>query len=176
MDLFVGKTLSNKSQATISGEDALRNKVVGLYFSASWCPPCKMFTPILADVYSELKEKNAPFEIVFISSDRSPQDMKQYMVEEHGDWLCVPFGDALVGWAVSRPLFCNDESEQNNSCELIDPNLLSGYSYSPADTSAYFQNGDVITDQGRSEVQTRGPLAFKNWLQASNIVQNFSAE
>uniref|UniRef100_A0ABM0LXB0 Integrator complex subunit 8-like n=1 Tax=Saccoglossus kowalevskii TaxID=10224 RepID=A0ABM0LXB0_SACKO len=45
----------------------------------------------------------------------------------------------VSNWAVSRPLFCNDESEQNNSCELIDPNLLSGYSYSPADTSAYFQ-------------------------------------
>ena len=33
-------------------------------------------------------------EIVFISSDRSPEDMTSYMKESHGDWMAVPHNSA----------------------------------------------------------------------------------
>ena len=33
-----------------------------LYFSASWCPPCHRFTPILKELYAEA---NAELEIIF---------------------------------------------------------------------------------------------------------------
>ena len=29
-------------------------KVVGLYFSAHWCPPCRGFTPKLAEAYKAI--------------------------------------------------------------------------------------------------------------------------
>ena len=44
--------------------------VVGLYFSAHWCPPCRGFTPLLATCYAALKSAGKPFEIVFLSSDK----------------------------------------------------------------------------------------------------------
>ena len=45
------------------GEDG----VVGLYFSAHWCPPCQFFTPELVKYYEKLKAASKKFEVVFIS-------------------------------------------------------------------------------------------------------------
>ena len=30
---------------------------IGLYFSAHWCPPCRGFTPVLADTYNKIKRQ-----------------------------------------------------------------------------------------------------------------------
>ena len=34
--------------------------VIGLYFSAHWCPPCKGYTPKLVDLYKELNQSLFP--------------------------------------------------------------------------------------------------------------------
>merc|ERR1719495_1556006 len=47
---------------------AIAGKTLGLYFSAHWCPPCRGFTPKLAETYKKLKEQGQNFEIVFVSS------------------------------------------------------------------------------------------------------------
>lgn len=36
--------------------DALDGKKLAVYFSASWCAPCKQFTPILKNVYNQLQK------------------------------------------------------------------------------------------------------------------------
>ena len=49
MEKLLGTTLAGAQGAEKSTIDALSGKeVVGLYFSAHWCPPCKQFTPELA--------------------------------------------------------------------------------------------------------------------------------
>ncbi|XP_041435917.1 nucleoredoxin like 2 L homeolog isoform X1 [Xenopus laevis] len=96
MDIFSGHILLNKYGERVDPEEALQNKIVGLYFSASWCSPCRDFTPILCDFYTELVEESEPpaqFEIVFISSDKSPEEMVDYMHDMQGDWLALPFHD-----------------------------------------------------------------------------------
>ena len=35
-------------------------------------------------------------EIIFVSSDRSPEDMVAYMKESHGDWLAIEHGSAVT--------------------------------------------------------------------------------
>ncbi|XP_025909065.1 nucleoredoxin-like protein 2 isoform X2 [Nothoprocta perdicaria] len=96
VDVFSGRLLVDKAGRSVEAEEALQNKVVGLYFSASWCAPCRDFTPVLCGFYTELLEETeppAPFEVVFISSDHSAEEMAGYMRAMHGDWLALPFHD-----------------------------------------------------------------------------------
>ena len=51
--LFPSKILDSKGKSVSS--KVLDNKIVGIYFSAQWCPPCRHFTPSLV----EFRNKNA---------------------------------------------------------------------------------------------------------------------
>ncbi|KAG7400849.1 hypothetical protein PHYBOEH_004060 [Phytophthora boehmeriae] len=64
-------------------------KVVGFYFSAHWCPPCRQFTPFLSAVYDDMVEEHPEFELVFISSDRDPAQYQEYFKEM--PFLALPF-------------------------------------------------------------------------------------
>eukprot|EP00756_Hemistasia_phaeocysticola_P004885 Hpha_TRINITY_DN13059_c0_g2::TRINITY_DN13059_c0_g2_i1::g.69024::m.69024/K17609/NXN; nucleoredoxin len=82
--------------------DSLRGKVVAFYFSAHWCPPCRNFTPLLANFYKMAKEAGQPFEIVFVSGDRSAEEMQDYFTRDHGDWLTIAYDDATARQALNR--------------------------------------------------------------------------
>jgi len=71
-----------------SSFDNLKDKVIGIYFSAHWCPPCRNFTPKLAEWYSkDLKAKG--MEIVFVSSDKDDGAFKEYFGEM--PWLALDY-------------------------------------------------------------------------------------
>jgi len=71
--------------------DAVDNKIIGLYFSAHWCPPCKQFTPLLAKTYEKLKAQGKDFEIIYISSDKDEASFNEYLAQM--PWLAIPFAD-----------------------------------------------------------------------------------
>ena len=66
-------------------------QVLGLYFSAHWCPPCRGFTPELAKWYTKLTDGTLKdkFDIVFISSDRDQNQFDEYFAEM--PWKCLPY-------------------------------------------------------------------------------------
>ena len=69
-------------------------KVIGLYFSAHWCPPCLGFTPKLVDFYQGFKQRtdNAnKLEIVYISSDKNEEQFTEYFSEM--PWMAVPYSE-----------------------------------------------------------------------------------
>ena len=63
--------------------------------SAHWCPPCRGFTPKLAESYSGFKASSHPrkedFSVVFVSSDRSEESFNEYFAEM--PWLALPYAE-----------------------------------------------------------------------------------
>ncbi|KAL7567630.1 hypothetical protein ACA910_000224 [Epithemia clementina (nom. ined.)] len=77
--------------------DALRNKkVIGLYFSADWCGPCRKFTPELVKFYQKMNSRRGrkdEFQIVWISRCRDVQSYGQYFTEM--PWIALPPQEAM---------------------------------------------------------------------------------
>lgn len=118
----------------------LVGRKVGLYFSAQWCPPCRNFTPKLVEAYEAIKQSGEPFEIVFVSHDRSAQDMRKYMRDYKMPWLAVPYG------ADAR-----DALKQTHGIRSI-PSLV-----------IVDANGKVLSRNAVAEVGTLGAAAFARW-------------
>ena len=100
MDKLLGcsPTCSSSRRAPVS---ALADKqVVGLYFSAHWCPPCRGFTPKLAEVYTAIKGTGKSLEIVFVSSDRDDVAFDSYHKEM--PWLALPFAERALKQTLSK--------------------------------------------------------------------------
>lgn len=84
--LLLGKNAPTPSIAI----DTLTGKLVFFYFSASWCPPCRAFTPQLSSFYTTHKEKKK-FEVILVSWDEKKEDFLSYY--EKMPWLALPFED-----------------------------------------------------------------------------------
>ena len=80
--------------------DVLAGKpVIGIYFSAHWCPPCRMFTPKLVEYHKANKDN---FEVVFVSSDRDEGAQFKYMEEAKMPWYTVKHRSAAANALVEK--------------------------------------------------------------------------
>nr|XP_004668401.1 nucleoredoxin-like protein 2 [Jaculus jaculus] len=153
VDVLGGRRLVTREGRTVDADAALQNKVVALYFAAGLCAPSRDFTPLLCDFYAALvgeARRPAPFEVVFVSADRSVQEMMSFMRELHGSWLALPFHDPL-----------RLELRRRYNITAI-PKLV-----------IVKQNGDVITNKGRKQIREHGPACFQSWVEVADIFQNF---
>jgi nucleoredoxin len=75
--------------------DALLGKtVIGIYFSADWCGPCRKFTPELVQFYEKMNKKHRnTFEIVWVSRCRDVESFAQYFT--HMPWLALRPEEAM---------------------------------------------------------------------------------
>jgi len=88
--------LVNANGKTANGAEVLKGKkLIGLYFSAQWCGPCRMFTPELVRFRDKCVNKDLPFEVVFVSSDNDEKSMRQYMKTDAMRWYAVPYSSEL---------------------------------------------------------------------------------
>eukprot|EP00049_Salpingoeca_infusionum_P018459 m.357337 g.357337 ORF g.357337 m.357337 type:complete len:186 (-) comp17798_c0_seq1:226-783(-) len=86
---FFGIEPKTKGLLVGSGQETeslslLKGKVIGLYFSAHWCPPCRAFTPELAKWYNKFKADSPhreKFELVFCSFDKTRAEFDEYRSE-----------------------------------------------------------------------------------------------
>jgi len=84
-----GDALKSYDAAQLAGV-----KYYGLYYSASWCGPCRQFTPQFISYYRQLKQQYPEFEVVFVSADRSAGDMLSYMRDDRMPWLAMKYDEA----------------------------------------------------------------------------------
>merc|ERR1712100_664142 len=74
---------------------------VALYFSAHWCPPCRSFTPQLAEWYkTDLKNKG--LDVVFVSSDRDEEAFAEYFSEQ--PWHALEYSNRQAKNDLSKAL------------------------------------------------------------------------
>ncbi|PIN22643.1 Thioredoxin, nucleoredoxin [Handroanthus impetiginosus] len=78
----------------------LQGKIVGIYFSANWYPPCRKFTPVLVNAYEQLRNCDPGFEVVFVSSDEDHDAFDDYRALM--PWLAIPFSDLDSKKALNR--------------------------------------------------------------------------
>jgi nucleoredoxin len=120
--------------------DQLNGKLIGLYFSAHWCPPCRAFSPKLVEFRDKNKEK---FEVVFVSGDTSATNKQAYMTELQMHWPSVPW-HATSGTAL----------EQQYEVSSIPTLVILG------------PDGKLITLDGRGDVQGSPDTALATWEKA----------
>ena len=137
---------------------------MALYFSAHWCPPCREFTPQLKTVYDEAKAAGKPFEVVFVSSDESPEGQAKYMTEAHGDWLAVRHDDPLREKLKEQySTFAGREVEKFAAVsrkEGIPTLIIVG-----PDGAELQMEKNSACETGNSAITTQGVSIIDSWLQ-----------
>jgi len=120
--------------------DSFKGKVVGLYFSAHWCPPCRAFTPVLIQTYNEAIKAGYEFDIIFVSSDSDQKSFDSYFGSM--PWKAVQF----------------DEEERRQSIsEKFGVTGIPMFIVLKPD-------GSVLTTEGRREVTANKVNAIKAWV------------
>ncbi|CAG5130102.1 unnamed protein product [Candidula unifasciata] len=127
---LLGSQVQGK-EGTVDVASLSDNDVVGIYFSAHWCPPCRQFTPVLADYYKKLRADGRKFEIVFVSSDKSEDECAEYYAGM--PWLILPFSDRQRKEQIAQKYGVRSIP----TLVLVDP-----------------KNGETISQDGRKIVNT----------------------
>ncbi len=138
-----GEELVDASRTARSVND-LAGKRVAIYFSASWCGPCRAFTPRLIEAYQAWQEADEAVEVVLVSLDRSAADMRQYMRQARMPWLAVPHGSEQA-----------DALRERFQVRGI-PMLV-----------VVDAEGRTLSTSGRGEVGQQGAAALDRWKAAS---------
>ena len=123
---------------TLISRETLQDKFVGIYFSASWCPPCRLFTPKLLQFHNE---HSSDFEVVLVGWDRSEDEQRAYVVAHEMPWPALP-NKSVHGEKIAA-LF---------GVQSI-PTLI-----------VVSPDGKVVSTQGRADVASHGSAAFAGWL------------
>lgn len=90
---FLGQKLISATGEVLSSNLNL-SKPLFIYFSASWCPPCRGFTPKLVDFYTSHKKAKKDLEVVLITLDETESAFNSYFSKM--PWLSVPFNEKKI--------------------------------------------------------------------------------
>jgi nucleoredoxin len=82
---------------------ALANtKYFAVYYSASWCGPCRAFTPKLVEWYKKNKPAHSDFELIFVSSDNSADEMDDYMAMDKMPWPALKYTKKATNKSITK--------------------------------------------------------------------------
>ncbi len=139
LDLGRLRLTDGEGQAVPS--EQLDGKFVALYFSASWCAPCRHFTPILTEAYEAWRKDGKDIEVVLVPFDRTPDAARAYLAEM--PWIGLEFDADRV-----------QELSRRYQVRGI-PTLV-----------VLDSEGEVVSLTGREEVMRHREDAIERWSRA----------
>uniref|UniRef100_A0A0N5B9A3 protein-disulfide reductase n=1 Tax=Strongyloides papillosus TaxID=174720 RepID=A0A0N5B9A3_STREA len=92
-ELFADVEITKPDGEKVLGGELLKDKIVGLYFTASWCPPCQKFTPKLKKLHDQLVKLGKPFTVVVITKDKEEELFEEYYEEKMSTFNYFEFGN-----------------------------------------------------------------------------------
>ena len=95
----LGPTVMSADGEMSTADVMVGKQYVGLYFSAHWCPPCRDFTPMLADWYTA-NAADLELELVFVSSDNDEEGFAEYFDEM--PWKALPYSARAIQVKLSQ--------------------------------------------------------------------------
>jgi nucleoredoxin len=134
-------------------ENILTTKKIFLfYYTASWCAPGREFTPWLINFYRQFLAAHPDFEIVYVSDDRSAEEMADYMRDSGMPWPALDYNKTT-----QEPQFTRYGGPEIPSLALLDgAGGLHSYSY---DGQAYLGPRHVISDLAKMfNAQIKGDM------------------
>lgn len=140
------------------------SRMVGLYFASSWCPDCTPVTPALKSVYesqssmADSGKKN--FEVVYISSDNSAEQMESSMKTSHGKWSSIPFSEQNELADIKRK-FGACAAKEAPGLSLLGPGRRKfGI---PTLIVIDCESENTVTTDGVSDIMQNGADSLKKW-------------
>ena len=135
-EIVLPQVLLNASGEQVA-KDVLEKKYVGLYFSASWCGPCRKFTPKLIEFRNKF---SADFEVILIGGDGSAKAQANYMKKYSMPWLAI----------------------ENQSAEAKHATKVAKVEFIPY-LVVLDEKGEIITKDGKSDILNIGEGALEHW-------------
>ena len=115
----------------------LEKKYVGLYFSASWCGPCRKFTPKLIEFRNKFADE---LEVILVGGDGNSKAQANYMKKYSMPWLAME----------------NQSSEAKHASKVAEVEFI-----------PYLvildKKGKIITKNGKNDLMKLGVNAMAHW-------------
>ncbi len=129
-----GLTDAAQSQLPASSLDG---RLIGLYFSASWCRGCLVFSRILVPFRNQHQDR---FEVVLVGFDYDSAGMHEYMNNYGMEWPAIPY-DSPARLAIKERFGISE----------IPTLIIMG------------PDGKVLTLTGHQDVENLGDAAIEHW-------------
>ena len=153
-EILGSKLISQKGETISTDSLAGKNKVLALYFSAHWCPPCRRFTPVLKCFYENVKssENGNNFDIVFVSSDREESQFDEYFGEM--PWKALPYAERDLKVSTNCLQSLQYFHVFYSCCSTLKAKVSKKFKVSGIPTLVFLdaETGKLITDEGRNIV------------------------
>jgi nucleoredoxin len=141
MEEIIGKKFITCKNEEVDPQKIYSCKLICLFFTASWCSPCEIFSKELHDIYNhEANQGEKLLEIIQVNLEKQEIPQKQIIAGDK-PWVFIPL---------------NDPSVQKLTTKF------------EVDTVPYFlvidSNGKIVSNTGRKDIVNEGAKIVDIWL------------
>jgi nucleoredoxin len=150
--------------------------LVALYFSASWCPPCRSFSPLLKEFYTTVNSNSKQVAVVYVSSDHKFDEFVTYY--ESMPWYAIPPNATDVKNSLAQrmqitgiPALIVIESATGKLVSMTARQQVQGVAKDPAKSKALVEEWKAIVPVPLTMENVQAATGGGGWMQA--IIQAF---